>query len=168
MKISLQEILSPQVLKKAEEIKAAIIGQSRDKLVKRYGKDAEKVAYGRAIKQAKKAYTMESTDTFKNKITEMVKKSLSKKSIVENDAEMGADKNEEQENLQLAINLLDTLENLLKNHDWNYYRMDDYRKYKQGQESWQKIESTLMQLRKIGYYKDAKNLIDKYSDEPIK
>ena len=50
--------------------------------------------------------------------------------FIEDDVEVTADKNEEQENLQLATNLLDTLENLLKNHDWNYYRMDDYRKYK--------------------------------------
>ena len=39
---------------KADEIYKAIIGKERNSLVDRYGKDAEKVTKGRAIKQAQK------------------------------------------------------------------------------------------------------------------
>lgn len=49
------EKLSPEVAAKAEEITKEIIRTSRDNLFKKYGKDAEKVAYGRAVTQAKKS-----------------------------------------------------------------------------------------------------------------
>ena len=50
---SIQEALSPEVLKRAELIKNTIVGKNRDKIVKKYGPEAEKVIHGRAIKQAK-------------------------------------------------------------------------------------------------------------------
>ena len=49
---SIQEALSPEVLKRAELIKNTIVGKNRDKIVKKYGPEAEKVIHGRAIKQA--------------------------------------------------------------------------------------------------------------------
>jgi hypothetical protein len=52
---SVNEGLSPETAAKAEQIKKTMIGKNRDKLFKKYGKDAEKVAHGRAINQAKKA-----------------------------------------------------------------------------------------------------------------
>ena len=51
----LYEGLTPETVAKAEQIKKTMIGKNRDKLFKAYGKDAEKVAHGRAINQAKKA-----------------------------------------------------------------------------------------------------------------
>jgi len=50
---SIQEALSPEVLKRAELIKNTMVGKNRDKIVKKYGPEAEKVIHGRAIKQAK-------------------------------------------------------------------------------------------------------------------
>lgn len=55
LKESVNEGLSPETAAKAEQIKSTMIGKNRDKLFKAYGKDAEKVAHGRAINQAKKA-----------------------------------------------------------------------------------------------------------------
>jgi hypothetical protein len=49
------EGISPEVADKAEQIKNTMISKNRDKLFKMYGKDAEKVAQGRAINQAKKS-----------------------------------------------------------------------------------------------------------------
>jgi hypothetical protein len=48
------ESLSPEVSKKASEIFKSIIDKQADRLIMKYGADAEKVAYGSAIKQAKK------------------------------------------------------------------------------------------------------------------
>ena len=50
----IDEALKPEVSTKAKEIFKTMIGDRRDKLMKRYGANAEKVAYGRAIAQAKK------------------------------------------------------------------------------------------------------------------
>ena len=53
--ITVNEGLSPETAAKADSIKKAMIGKNRDKLFSKYGKDAEKVAHGRAVDQAKKA-----------------------------------------------------------------------------------------------------------------
>lgn len=50
----INESLSPEVQKRASEIFKSIIDSQVDKLLVKYGKDAEKVAYSTAIKQAKK------------------------------------------------------------------------------------------------------------------
>ena len=60
---------------KADEIYKAIIGKERNSLVDRYGKDAEKVAKGRAIKQAQKL-AEKKMDSSKDKLREMVKSAL--------------------------------------------------------------------------------------------
>ena len=67
--------MSPEEKAKADEIYKAIIGKERNTLVKRYGKDAEKVAKGRAVKQAQKL-AEKKMDSSKDKLREMVKNAL--------------------------------------------------------------------------------------------
>jgi hypothetical protein len=67
--------MSPEELAKADEIYKAIIGKERNTLVKRYGKDAEKVAKGRAVKQAQKL-AEKKMDSSKDKLREMVQAAL--------------------------------------------------------------------------------------------
>jgi hypothetical protein len=81
MKKLLTEKLSPQIVKRAEEIKKEIIRTRRDNLVKKYGKDAEKVLQGIAIKQAKKELEgkpIESTPMKEDKLRELIQNALSK------------------------------------------------------------------------------------------
>jgi hypothetical protein len=51
---NINESLSPEVSKKAQIIFKSMINDRRDKLFQKYGADAEKIAYGKAINQAKK------------------------------------------------------------------------------------------------------------------
>jgi hypothetical protein len=67
--------MSPEEKAKADEIYKAIIGKERNTLVKRYGKDAEKVAKGRAIKQAQKL-AEKKMESSKDRLKEMVKSAL--------------------------------------------------------------------------------------------
>jgi hypothetical protein len=67
--------MSPEEKAKADEIYKAIIGKERNTLVDRYGKDAEKVAKGRAVKQAQKL-AEKKMDPIKDKLREMVKGAL--------------------------------------------------------------------------------------------
>jgi len=67
--------MSPEEKAKADEIYKAIIGKERNTLVKRYGKDAEKVVKGRAIKQAQKL-AEKKMDSSKDRLKEMVKSAL--------------------------------------------------------------------------------------------
>jgi len=60
---------------KADEIYNAIIGKERNTLVDRYGNQAERVAKGRAIKQAQKL-AEKKMDPSKDKLKEMVKNAL--------------------------------------------------------------------------------------------
>lgn len=55
-KHNLSEGLSPEVSKKAKTIFKSMINDRRDQLFKRYGAEAEKVAYGKAIAQAKREF----------------------------------------------------------------------------------------------------------------
>ena len=71
---SIQEALSPEVLKRAELIKNTIVGKNRDKIVKKYGPEAEKVIHGRAITQAKNQIEKE-----KGKDTEEIEEVYSEK-----------------------------------------------------------------------------------------
>jgi hypothetical protein len=80
MKKILTERLSPQIVKRAEEIKKEIIRTRRDNLVKKYGKDAEKVLQGIAIKQAKKELEgkpTEPTPMKEDKLRELIQNVLS-------------------------------------------------------------------------------------------
>jgi len=51
---NITEELTPEVSEKAKAIFKAMINDRRDSLFKEYGAEAEKVAYGKAIAQAKK------------------------------------------------------------------------------------------------------------------
>ena len=72
----IDEALKPEVSEKAKQIFKTMIGDRRDKLMKRYGKDAEKVAYGRAIAQAKKQLDKPEEEMKDEKLKEMVKAAL--------------------------------------------------------------------------------------------
>ena len=72
----IDEALKPEVSEKAKQIFKTMIGDRRDKLMKRYGKDAEKVAYGRAIAQAKKQLEKPEEEMKDEKLKEMVKAAL--------------------------------------------------------------------------------------------
>jgi len=52
--MKLTEAFSPEESKKIYDNFLSIVGTRRDKLVKRYGSEAEKVAYAKAVKQVKK------------------------------------------------------------------------------------------------------------------
>ena len=72
----IDEALKPEVSEKAKEIFKTMIGDRRDKLMKRYGANAEKVAYGRAIAQAKKQLEKPEEEMKDEKLKEMVKAAL--------------------------------------------------------------------------------------------
>jgi hypothetical protein len=55
--------LSPKVLNKSAQIKRNMIKKNKRKLVKTYGKEAERVVIGKAINAAKKAIEMEENNT---------------------------------------------------------------------------------------------------------
>jgi len=61
------ETLSPEVSKKASEIFKSIIDKQADRLIIKYGADAEKVAYSIAIKQAKKAMEKDNVEEINSK-----------------------------------------------------------------------------------------------------
>ena len=82
---------------------------NKSKIVKRYGKDAEKVMKGKAMNLAKK----ETEKMEKQKLKELVRKSL----MQEADIEVGAEKYMGEKDLAQASMMLDTLESQLKDHD---------------------------------------------------
>ena len=78
MKKILTEKLSPEIIKRAEEIKKEIIRTRRDKLVKKYGANAGKILQGLAIKQAKKEKETNPEVDSDQKLKEMIQTALSK------------------------------------------------------------------------------------------
>jgi hypothetical protein len=131
--------------------------KNKSALVKRYGKDAEAVMYGRATNIAKKMAESEN----KNRIKELVRKAL----MQEADIEVMADKYGEEKALGQAAMMLDALEELLKKHDWYYMMSDDDRWYRQGSAQQYEIRKIMKQLEDIGYNDDAKALFNKYSPD---
>jgi hypothetical protein len=129
--------------------------KNKSSLVKRYGKDAEAVMYGRATNIAKKMAESEN----KNRIKELVRKAL----MQEADIEVMADKYGEEQSLGQASMMLDALEELLKKHDFYYMMSDDSRVYNQGSSKQSEIREIMKSLEDIGYGKDAKTLYNKYS-----
>jgi hypothetical protein len=142
-----------QLAKVEEKIKTFMV--NKQSWVKRYGKDAESVMRGRAISNVKK----QTQQMNKQKLKELVRKTLMK----EQDIEVGADRYEEEQDVTMASNLLDTLESLLKKHDWYYEMSDDDRKYRQGTNEEREIKKRMSELSIMGYGKDAKVLFDKYN-----
>ena len=78
MKQNISERLSPEIIKRTEEIKKDIIRTRRDKLVKKYGAKAGKVLQGLAIKQAKKEQENKPPMDQDQKLKEMIQAALSK------------------------------------------------------------------------------------------
>ena len=84
--MKLTEAFSPEESKKIYDNFLSIIGTRRDKLVKRYGAEAEKVAYAKAVKQVKKQAeekpkeeTMDKTEKLKEMVRDALSKPLSEK-----------------------------------------------------------------------------------------
>jgi len=63
---------------------------------------------------------------------------------------------------------LQTLEELLKNHDWFYQRSDDNSVYEQGKFEWFMITKVITALENAGFSEETKYLYDKYLPEPLK
>ena len=124
--------------------------KNKSALVKRYGKDAEAVMYGRATNIAKKMAESEN----KNKIKEMVRKAL----MQEADIEVDADKYEGEQELSQASAMLDDLETKLNNHDWFYMMADDNRAFTAGSAKEREIRDLITKLEAMGYGKEAKDM----------
>ena len=146
--------LSKSQLEKREDI-LKNLKKNKKELVKRYGKDAEAVMYGRATNLAKKAVS----EMNKQKLKELVRKSL----MNEADLEVMADKIGGEQELSLASNLLDDFESKLKSHDWYYMMSDDSRAYSKGSDEESELKKIAKQLADMGYDKDAANLYNQYN-----
>jgi hypothetical protein len=129
--------------------------KNKKELVKRYGKDAESVMYGRATNLAKKAVS----EMNKHKLKELVKTSL----MNEADIETMADRIGGEETLSQASMMLDDLEQKLKTHDWFYMMSDDNRAYTRGSAQQSEIRKVIKSLESLGYGQDAKNLYNQYA-----
>jgi hypothetical protein len=129
--------------------------KNKKELVKRYGKDAESVMYGRATNLAKKAVS----EMNKHKLKELVKTSL----MNEVDIETMADRIGGEETLSQASMMLDDLEQKLKTHDWFYMMSDDNRAYTRGSAQQSEIRKVIKSLESLGYGQDAKNLYNQYA-----
>lgn len=147
--------LSKATLEKREDI-IKNLKKNKKELVKRYGKDAEAVMYGRATNLAKKSVT----EMNKQKLKELVRKSLMK----ETDIEVGADKYMGEKDLAQASMMLDDLQNKLKNHDWFYMMSDDNRAYVNGSGERMNINDLIAKLETMGYGKEAKAMYN--AEEP--
>lgn len=146
--------LSKATLEKREEI-LKNLKKNKKELVKRYGKDAEAVMYGRATNLAKKALS----EMNKLKLKELVRKSL----MNEADIEVMADKIGGEQELSLASNLLDDFKTKLKSHDWYYMMSDDNRAYSKGSDEESGLKKVAKQLADMGYGKDAADLYNQYN-----
>lgn len=149
-----EQKLSKNTLATREKIMKDLM-KNKSSLVKRYGKDAEKVMYGRSTNIAKKIMNTQN----KQKIRELVKNAL----MNEVDIEVGADRYEAEQDLTQTSNLLDEFEMLLKNHDWYYEMSDDHSKWTRGNKQEETIKSKMKQLSSVGLGTDAQALYDRYN-----
>jgi hypothetical protein len=146
--------LSKAQLDKREDI-IKDLKKNKKELVKRYGKDAEAVMYGRATNLAKKAVS----EMNKEKLKELVRKSL----MNEADIETMAGRIGGEETLSQASMMLDDLEQKLKTHDWFYMMSDDNRAYTRGSAQQSEIRKIIKSLESLGYGQDAKDLYNQYA-----
>ena len=63
---------------------------------------------------------------------------------------------------------LNTLEKLLKNHDWFYQYSEDYNVYEQGQTAWNAIAVVMSALKDAGFEHEAEYLYEKYLPQVLK
>ena len=154
--------LTKKELEKREDAMMDLKANKRS-FVKRYGKDAEKVMYGRATNIAKK----QNETMNKEKVREMIKTSL-QGPIKEMDIEVGADRYEGEQNLSKASAMLDAFEAELKRHDWWYMMSDDHRAYQAGSAHDNELHSLFHELDNLGYGDDAKALYNQYAPDRLK
>jgi hypothetical protein len=144
-----------------ESVKQGMLANKRA-LVSKYGKDAEKVVQGNAVKKAlKKIENLRQIQEMENnKLKEMVKKALTK-SLKEQDVEVRADK----ENETQASLTMNTLIDLLQKHDWYYMMSDDPRAYNRGLNEKREINGLMKNLENLGFSDDAKSIYNEYAPE---
>jgi hypothetical protein len=83
--------------------------------------------------------------------------------MAENDIENQTEKHTEEQNLAMASNLMDDLEQRLKTHDWFYMMSDDNRKFNNGSAQQSEIRKLVKGLEAIGYGEDVKKLYNTYA-----
>jgi hypothetical protein len=144
-----------------ESVKQGMLTNKRA-LVSKYGKDAEKVIQGNAVKKALKKIEnlRQNQEMENNKLKEMVKKALTKP-LKEQDVEVRADK----ENETQASLIMNTLINLLQKHDWYYMMSDDPRSYDKGRSKEREISGLMRDLENLGFGEDAKSIYNEYAPE---
>jgi hypothetical protein len=144
-----------------ESVKKGMLANKRA-LVSKYGKDAEKVVQGNAVKKAlKKIENLRQIQEMENnKLKEMVKKALTK-SLKEQDVEVRADKEKETQ----ASLTMNTLIDLLQKHDWYYMMSDDPRAYNRGLNEKREINGLMKNLENLGFSDDAKSIYNEYAPE---
>ena len=135
-----EETLTQTQLDKRQDYLKDLMKQ-KSSLIKRYGKDAEAVMYGRATNMAKKAIS----EMNKQKLKELVRTSLVKEANNESSA------------------LFNDLEQKLKSHDWYYMMSDDNRAYSNGSAQQSEIRKLVKSLEAMGMGDEAKNLYNKYA-----
>lgn len=144
-----------------ESVKQGMLANKRA-LVSKYGKDAEKVIQGNAVKKALKKIEnlRQNQEMENNKLKEMVKKALTKP-LKEQDVEVRADKEKETQ----ASLTMNTLIDLLQKHDWYYMMSDDPRVYDRGRNKEREIIGLMKNLEILGFSDDAKSIYNEYAPE---
>ena len=144
-----------------ESVKQGMLANKRA-LVSKYGKDAEKVIQGNAVKKAlKKIENLRQIQEMENnKLKEMVKAALTKP-LKEQDVEVRADK----ENETQASLTMNTLIDLLQKHDWYYMMSDDPRAYNRGLNEKREINGLMKNLENLGFGDDANSIYNEYAPE---